>query len=169
MLGRLLRHKRVRELGVLVLVTWQRFHRFWPLERHASGTAISGAIRGDPLEGMALDRDREPDEGRGRAALRCGSWRRGVWLRQCLQRFSSDGPSLPTARSPARVPLQRHAEGLVESFFRWPSMVFSDPLAALVEKEIRFLAAPPRFRLVFLMGFTFGLVIWLPIRWVRCG
>src|SRR4029077_19692225 len=40
---------------------------------------------------------------------------------------------------------------------------FSDPLAALVEKEIRFLARSPRFRLVFLMGFTFGLVIWLPI------
>jgi ABC-2 type transport system permease protein len=52
---------------------------------------------------------------------------------------------------------------VLETFFRWPSLLFSDPLAALAEKEIRFLARSPRFRLVFLMGFTFGLVIWLPI------
>jgi ABC-2 type transport system permease protein len=46
-----------------------------------------------------------------------------------------------------------------EAFFRLPSMILADPLAALVEKEIRFLARSPRFRLVFLMGFTFGVVI----------
>lgn len=38
-----------------------------------------------------------------------------------------------------------------------------DPLAALVEKEIRFLSRSARFRLLFLMGFSFGLLIWLPI------
>ena len=42
-------------------------------------------------------------------------------------------------------------------------MLFPDPLGALIEKEIRFLTRAPRFRLVFTMGFTFGLVIWLPI------
>jgi ABC-2 type transport system permease protein len=53
--------------------------------------------------------------------------------------------------------------GLLENFYRLPSALFSDPLAALIEKEIRFLARSPRFRLVFLMGFTFGLVVWLPM------
>jgi ABC-2 type transport system permease protein len=48
---------------------------------------------------------------------------------------------------------------LAERFFRLPSTIFADPLAALVEKEIRFLVRSPRFRLVFLMGFTFGIVI----------
>ena len=33
----------------------------------------------------------------------------------------------------------------------------------LIEKEFRFLMRSSRFRLVFLMGFTFGLLIWLPM------
>lgn len=52
---------------------------------------------------------------------------------------------------------------LFDSVLRWPSLLFKDPLAALVEKEIRFLSRAPRFRLVFAMGFTFGLFIWLPM------
>jgi ABC-2 type transport system permease protein len=50
-----------------------------------------------------------------------------------------------------------------ERFFRLPSMLLGDPLGALVEKEVRFLTRSPRFRLVFLMGFTFGLLVWLPV------
>ncbi len=46
---------------------------------------------------------------------------------------------------------------------RFPSLVFSDPLAALLEKELRSLARSPRFRVVAIMGFTFGLIIWLPL------
>jgi ABC-2 type transport system permease protein len=42
-------------------------------------------------------------------------------------------------------------------------------LGALIEKEFRFLVRSPRFRLVFLMGFTFGLVIWLPMAFVPRG
>jgi ABC-2 type transport system permease protein len=38
-----------------------------------------------------------------------------------------------------------------------------DPMAALVDRELRVLGRAPRFRLLFLMGFTFGLVIWLPM------
>lgn len=47
--------------------------------------------------------------------------------------------------------------------FRWPRKLFPDPLAALVEKEMQSLARSSRFRLIFFMGFTFGLVIWLPL------
>jgi ABC-2 type transport system permease protein len=39
----------------------------------------------------------------------------------------------------------------------------SDPLAVLVEKEIRLLSRSARFRLLFLMGFSFGLLIWIPM------
>jgi len=56
-----------------------------------------------------------------------------------------------------------------EWFFYLPSAVFKDPLGALIEKEFRFLARSPRFRLVFLMGFTLGLVIWLPMVFVPRG
>jgi ABC-2 type transport system permease protein len=47
--------------------------------------------------------------------------------------------------------------------FRLPSAVFPDPVGAIVEKELRTLSRTPRFRLVFIMGFTFGLVVWLPL------
>ncbi|MGH9648543.1 MAG: hypothetical protein ACRD4E_17195, partial [Bryobacteraceae bacterium] len=59
--------------------------------------------------------------------------------------------------------------GFSERFFRLPSMLLGDPLGALVEKEVRFLTRSPRFRLVFLMGFTFGLLVWLPVAMGRQG
>jgi ABC-2 type transport system permease protein len=48
-------------------------------------------------------------------------------------------------------------------FYRLPNAVLPDPLAALIEKELRFLSRAPRFRLVFLMGFSFGILIWFPM------
>jgi ABC-2 type transport system permease protein len=51
----------------------------------------------------------------------------------------------------------------LERFYRLPGRLFNDPLATLIEKELRFLSRAPRFRLVFLMGFTFGQLIWLPL------
>lgn len=51
----------------------------------------------------------------------------------------------------------------LDRLFRWPSSFFPDPLAALIEKDLRSLARAPRFRLVFFMGFSFGLLIWLPV------
>jgi ABC-2 type transport system permease protein len=53
--------------------------------------------------------------------------------------------------------------GRMEWLYRLPSALVPDPLAALIEKELRFLSRAPRFRLVFLMGFSFGLLIWAPI------
>ena len=47
--------------------------------------------------------------------------------------------------------------------FRLPSALLPDPIGAIVEKELRTLSRTPRFRLVFIMGFTFGLVVWLPL------
>ena len=50
-----------------------------------------------------------------------------------------------------------------EWIFGLPSRIFADPLAAMIEKEFRSLARSPRFRLVFFMGFSFGLLLWLPM------
>jgi ABC-2 type transport system permease protein len=41
--------------------------------------------------------------------------------------------------------------------------LFPEPLSALVEKEFLTLARSPRFVTVFIMGFTFGVVVFLPI------
>lgn len=51
----------------------------------------------------------------------------------------------------------------LDRLFGWPNRVFPDPLGALVEKELRFLSRVSRFRIVFFMGFSFGLLIWLPM------
>jgi len=51
----------------------------------------------------------------------------------------------------------------IERFYRLPSLLWRDPLAAIVEKELRSLLRTPRFRMVFIMGFTFGLMIWFPM------
>jgi ABC-2 type transport system permease protein len=50
-----------------------------------------------------------------------------------------------------------------ERLYRWPALVLPDPLSAIVEKELRSLVRTPRFRLVFVMGFSFGLIVWLPM------
>ena len=65
------------------------------------------------------------------------------------------------ARSAERSQAKRG--GVAELLVRVPNLMFRDPMAALVEKEIRFLSRAPRFRLLFLMGFSFGLLIWLPL------
>lgn len=50
-----------------------------------------------------------------------------------------------------------------EAFYRLPGAIFRDPLAALIEKELRSLVRTPRFRLLFLMGFSFGVLMWWPM------
>jgi ABC-2 type transport system permease protein len=54
-------------------------------------------------------------------------------------------------------------QSLAEIFYRFPGLVFRDPLAAIVEKELRSLSRTPRYRMVFVMGFSFGLMVWLPM------
>jgi ABC-2 type transport system permease protein len=86
----------------------------------------------------------------------------GYWQFKTSLAFDAQAASATEVRTLRR-------DGLVEKIFRLPSLVFRDPLAVLIEKEIRFLVRSPRFRLVFLMGFTFGLVIWLPLALGKSG
>ncbi len=66
-----------------------------------------------------------------------------------------------------RTRLQREGTSRLEWFYRIPGMLFRDPLGILVEKELRSLIRSPRFRLVFAMGFSFGLIIWWPVAFGR--
>jgi ABC-2 type transport system permease protein len=52
--------------------------------------------------------------------------------------------------------------GLTERLFSFPSRFLPDPMAALVEKELRTLARIPRFRMVYAMSCIFGIVLYLP-------
>jgi ABC-2 type transport system permease protein len=52
--------------------------------------------------------------------------------------------------------------GFTDAMFRLPGRLFQDPVAALVEKELRTLARIPRFRMVYVMSCVFGLVLYIP-------
>jgi ABC-2 type transport system permease protein len=67
------------------------------------------------------------------------------------------------SRSKERATRSRGWLSALESLYAVPRRFLPDPLGALVEKELRVLSRAPRFRLVFFMGFSFGLLIWLPL------
>jgi ABC-2 type transport system permease protein len=54
-------------------------------------------------------------------------------------------------------------QGWKDRLYRVPSLIWRDPLAGIIEKELRSLARTPRFRMVFIMGFTFGVMVWFPM------
>jgi ABC-2 type transport system permease protein len=61
----------------------------------------------------------------------------------------------------------------IDNFSRWPSQLVRDPLAALIERDIRILLRSPRFRLIAMMASCFGCLLWLPMalrgesNWIR--
>ena len=68
------------------------------------------------------------------------------------------------AQATSLKPVSGRAHFWRNALYRIPSMLWRDPLAAIVEKELRTLARSARFRMVFVMGFSFGLMVWLPTR-----
>ncbi|MBL8210114.1 MAG: hypothetical protein JNK87_05355 [Bryobacterales bacterium] len=85
-----------------------------------------------------------------------GAFAFGRWMFERGLRFDEEA-----ARA---TPMERgRGASWMEYFYALPGRLFRDPLACMVEKELRSLARSPRFRIVFLMGFSFGLLIWLPM------
>jgi ABC-2 type transport system permease protein len=74
----------------------------------------------------------------------------------CRPDNSFASSAVPKARPGQRLSLREH-------LVRAPSRVLLDPVGALVEKEIVYLWRSPRFRLPFFMGFTFGVIAWVPL------
>jgi ABC-2 type transport system permease protein len=85
-----------------------------------------------------------------------GAYFFGRWQFERSLRFD-----MAAAQSEDRAPVQ--SGSWLDRLYRLPSLVFPDPLAAVIEKELRSLSRTPRFRLVFIMGFTFGVIVFLPI------
>jgi ABC-2 type transport system permease protein len=77
------------------------------------------------------------------------------------------GLRFDASEASARGSSSKRRVSRLEWWYQLPNAVLRDPLAALIEKELRFLSRAPRFRLVFLMGFSFGLLIWTPIAFGR--
>ena len=162
LLERLLTHKRVREILMLLLVSLAALPQLLFATRrstsglryfftHAPGgfwpwTAVSNLALGPAVLLPALILTVWT-----LAAFVFGTWQFERNLHYDAQATLS--PTASTSRTPSRM----------EVFYRLPTLVLPDPLAAIVEKELRALSRTPRFRMVFIMGFSFGLLVWLPI------
>lgn len=98
------------------------------------------------------------------AAAALLAWCGAAWLlaRRQFERSLTFSPA--EARSRERAASRG---GIAEWLYKVPRLLLRDPFAAMVEKDLRTLARSPRFRLVFIMGFTFGLLIWLPLGFGR--
>jgi ABC-2 type transport system permease protein len=59
-------------------------------------------------------------------------------------------------------PQEMKPDGWTDRLFRLPSRFLPDPMAAIVEKELRTYARVPRFRLVFVMSCAFGVLFFMP-------
>jgi ABC-2 type transport system permease protein len=166
---RMLAHKRMREIAFLALVLCATLPQLFATR----GDRMMGPFRlllgGEPGRAWPWTAAANLAQGRevGHALAYLASWC-VIAAVFSLRQFSVSLSFDPQAAGARRIrPLGR--PGPLERFYRLPSALFRDPLGALVEKEVRFLMRSPRFRLVFLMGFTFGLVVWLPIAFGRSG
>ena len=167
LLGRLLARRGIRELVVIGIVLlsalpqllvilfppdqWKStFTKYWssipslPFPWQCAATLSTGSVGVVPLFGLA-----------GWTLL--AGWFGFTQFRRSLNWDVDEVRSKERASSSARY------LGALEWFFRLPGRILPDPLAALVEKDLRLLFRAPRFRLVFFMGFSFGLIIWLPL------
>lgn len=157
---RLLSRRRIREIGAVVFVLaaavpqilmrnrdsaverWYNALSFPDFPPVSPWTAAANVIRG---------------QGEVFAILMLAAWcfAAGVfalWQFRRTLSFDVEAAAAGGNRAPGRF-------GLMDSLYRLPSMALRDPLGAMVEKEVRYLARSPRFRLVFLMGCTFGLIV----------
>ncbi len=161
LIERLLLRKRLRELMVLIRVSAgalpqlmfamrvrrSAVERFLPNSAFWPWSALSDILLKRSYSTPALD------------LILCAIAAYLFSRRQFQKSLRSDRHAVSTVRRAetvdGRVPV-------AERLYRLPGILLPDPIGAIVEKEIRSLSRTPRFRLVFIMGFSFGLIVWLP-------
>ncbi len=79
------------------------------------------------------------------------------------ERFRSDAPVVAARAG------QRPTRGARQKLLDLPSRLFSDPMAALLQKEFQSLLRMPRFRVIFGMACIFSVVIFIPITLRNAG
>ena len=107
-----------------------------------------------------------PDPGRIRVvgpALPRGWTLRAAWFGRIQFERNLRYRRRGRASQPAARRCSAAAGGGPERFYRGPSLLWRDPLAGHRRKGTPSLARTPRFRMVFVMGFTFGLMVWFPM------
>jgi ABC-2 type transport system permease protein len=168
LVARILAHKRIREVAFLLLVVCAGLPQLLMLRGSVGGKGLRTFFADSSIAWpWAATANLIQNRSIAQSLAIVLAWALaaaifGYWQFETSLSFDAQAASATEVRSSRQ-------DGLVERFFRLPSLLFRDPLAVLIEKEIRFLVRSPRFRLVFLMGFTFGLVIWLPLALGKSG
>jgi ABC-2 type transport system permease protein len=165
LLVRLLARKRIREFVVFLVVIAAALPQLMLFR--GSQTRVRQFFGGEPSALL-------PWTATARLALGEFSWRNlGVLLAWTLAAYIfgrsqfERGLRFDAAEASARSSSALRRASRLEWWYQFPNALLPDPLGALIEKELRFLSRAPRFRLVFLMGFSFGLLIWAPIAFGR--
>jgi ABC-2 type transport system permease protein len=161
LLARLLAHKRIREIVIFLVILTAALPQL--LVFHGSQGRLKHFFAGQP---SAIS----PWTATARLALGEFSWTSlGVMLGWVLAAYIFGRTQFErtlrfdAAEASARGSSSKRKVSRLEWWYQLPNAILRDPLAALIEKELRFLSRAPRFRLLFLMGFSFGLLIWTPI------
>lgn len=162
LLERLLTKRKIRELIVLLTALLWVAPRFFmvtgyrsPLGRRALDSALAAGLPWSAAAHAALG------QFRGLVWLSLLAWTAAAaWFGRAQFERSLRYDAAAALASPAESGQQA---SFADRWFRMPSRVLPDPLGALVEKELRTLARAPTFRNLFFMGFTFGLLVWLPM------
>lgn len=168
LIGRLMARRRIREIVILTTTCLWMAPRLWvQLDIHPTWLGpFADALRGPVYPWSAA------------ALLAMGQWMPlgalAAWTIAALvfgRRQFERNLRFDAAQAQAQVlsPESSRRRRWSDAFYRLPSLIWSDPLAAIVEKELRSLARTPRFRMVFVMGFTFGILVWLPVILGRHG
>jgi len=162
LLERLLTHKRVREVLMLVLVMAAALPQIYVSSRstgalrHLFTEAPGGFWPWTALSRIALGQE-----------IFYSSLILVWWMVAALAfgrtQFEHNLRYDAQATASATSGLNARSRSRLEVFYRLPALFLPDPMAAIVEKELRALSRTPRFRMVFIMGFSFGLLVWLPI------
>jgi ABC-2 type transport system permease protein len=163
LMGRMLARKKLREASFLLFVICAALPQLLLTRRLPGGVRLLAAFGGESWPGWPWAAAANLMQGAQfpSAILVLAFWIVGAacfsrWQFSRTLAFDADAAA---ASSEASAPRR----GFMERFYQLPSALLPDPLGVLIEKEFRFLLRSSRFRLVFLMGFTFGLLIWLPM------
>lgn len=161
LLERLLMRRKVREILVLITASiWvlPRFVMMTGIRSKLAGRAVAGALATALPWGAAA----HAALGKVPALAWCslGAWMfAGAWF----GRMQFERNLRFDAAAAQAAPHESSGRSFADRWFRLPARFLPDPLAAVVEKELRTLSRSPTFRNLFFMGFTFGLLVWLPM------
>jgi ABC-2 type transport system permease protein len=169
LLERLLTHKRLREILMLILVTSAAVPQVLIATRARSGRMgqFFSEAPGGFWPWTAVSRIALGQEILFSASVlifwTAAAFLFGRWQFERSLRYDAQATGGRSASANERTGSR------LELFYRLPGLFLPDPLAAIAEKELRALSRAPRFRMVFIMGFSFGLIVWLPVTLGRQG